>query len=133
MERPKVLVADDEAHIIHVVQLKLEKGGFEVLTSMDGQEALDMAREVHPCLLVTDLQMPVLSGLEVAAALYREEATQDIPVILLTAKGFEVDDSAIANTNIKMVMTKPFSPRDLLARVSEIVATAITAGPRSLW
>lgn len=128
MERPKVLVADDEAHIIHVVQLKLEKGGFEVLTSMDGQEALDMAREVLPCLLVTDLQMPVLSGLEVAAALYREEATQDIPVILLTAKGFEVEDSAIANTNIKMVMTKPFSPRDLLARVSEVVAPAITAG-----
>jgi len=128
MERPKVLVADDEAHIIHVVQLKLEKGGFEVLTSMDGQEALDTVRKVRPCLLITDLQMPVLSGLEVAAALYREEATRDIPVILLTAKGFEIDDSAIANTNIKMVMTKPFSPRDLLARVIEVVAPAITVG-----
>lgn len=128
MERPKILVADDEAHIIHVVQLKLERGGFEVLTSMDGQEALDTARVVHPSLLVTDLQMPVLSGLEVAVALYREEATQGIPIILLTAKGFEVDDRAIANTNIKMVMTKPFSPRDLLARVSEVVAPAITAG-----
>ena len=128
MERPKILVADDEAHIIHVVQLKLEKGGFEVITAMDGQESLDTARRIHPSLLVTDLQMPILSGLEVAAALYREERTREIPVILLTAKGFEVDDSATANTNIKMVMTKPFSPRDLLARVREVVALAVTAG-----
>ncbi len=124
MERPKVLIADDEAHIIHVVQLKLEHGGFEVIAAMDGQEALDMARKIHPILLVTDLQMPILSGLEVATILYQEEETRDIPVILLTAKGFEVDDSAIANTNIKMIMTKPFSPRNLLAKVSEIAASA---------
>jgi len=128
MERAKILVADDEAHIIHVVQLKLEKGGFEVITAMDGQEALETARRICPSLLVSDLQMPVLSGLEVAAALYREERTREIPVILLTAKGFEVDDSAVANTNIKMVMTKPFSPRGLLALVREIVAPAVTAG-----
>jgi len=124
MERAKVLIADDEAHIIHVVQLKLENGGFEVIAAMDGQETLDMAREMHPILLVTDLQMPILSGLEVATILYQEKETRDIPVILLTAKGFEVDDSAIANTNIKMIMTKPFSPRNLLAKVSEIAASA---------
>ncbi|NIA21482.1 MAG: response regulator [Anaerolineaceae bacterium] len=123
MERPKVLIADDEAHIIHVVQLKLENGGFEVMAAMDGQETLGMARKIHPSLLITDLQMPILSGLEVATILYQEEQTRDIPVILLTAKGFEVDDSAIANTNIRMIMTKPFSPRNLLARASEIAAS----------
>ena len=125
MNRQRVLVADDEAHIIHVVEIKLTHGGFDVVTAMDGKEALELAQSVRPCLLITDLQMPLLSGLEVAASLYRSEATRHIPVILLTAKGFEVDEQAVANTNIKMVMTKPFSPRDLLARVGEVVgATA---------
>ena len=121
MERPRVLIADDEAHIIHVVQLKLQNGGFDVVTAMDGQEALDIARAIHPHLLITDLQMPILSGLEVAAALHRDAETWDIPIILLTAKGFEVDELATAMTNIRLVMTKPFSPRDLLARANDLL------------
>ena len=123
MEGRKVLIADDEAHIIHVVQMKLRNGGFDVVTAMDGQEALDLARQAKPCLVISDLQMPVLSGLEVAAALYRDENTRDIPIILLTAKGFEVDGEATADTNIKMIMTKPFSPRDLLSKANEIVGS----------
>jgi len=126
MEGRKVLIADDEAHILHVVQMKLQNGGFRVVTAMDGQEALDLAPSVRPCLLITDLQMPRLSGLELATALYGDEQTRDIPVILLTAKGFEIDDETIAGTNIKMVMTKPFSPRDLLARVGEVIGAAAT-------
>lgn len=126
MDGRTVLVADDEAHIIHVVQIKLRNGGFNVVTAMDGQEALDLATSVKPCLLITDLQMPLLSGLEVAASLRGNDATRDIPVILLTAKGFEVQDQATAGTNIKRVMTKPFSPRDLLVRVNEVLG-AVTA------
>jgi CheY-like chemotaxis protein len=121
MEGRKVLIADDEAHIIYVVKMKLQKGGFDVVTAMDGQEALDLARQIEPCMLVTDLQMPVMSGLEVAAALYRDEKTRHIPVLLLTAKGFEVDEQVTADTNVRLVMTKPFSPRDLLARVNEVL------------
>jgi two-component system alkaline phosphatase synthesis response regulator PhoP len=124
MEVRRVLIADDEAHIIHVVKMKLSHGGFDVVTAMDGREALDLAGSVRPSLLITDLQMPRMSGLEVAASMYRDQATQDIPVILLTAKGFEVDDEAIAGTNIKMIMTKPFSPRNLLACVTEILSAA---------
>jgi len=124
MERQRILIADDEAHIIHVVQIKLQNGGFEVITAMDGQEALQLASSVKPCLLVSDLQMPLLSGLEVASALFHDEETRSIPVILLTAKGFEIDDQTIADTNIKMVMTKPFSPRDLLTRVGEVINSA---------
>ena len=127
MDRRRVLVADDEAHIIHVVKIKLQNGGFDVVTAMDGQEALELATSAVPSLVITDLQMPLLSGLELAASLYREEKTRDIPVILLTAKGFEVDDQATANTNIKLVMTKPFSPRDLLTRVGEIIGTVSVA------
>ncbi len=121
MDASRVVVADDEAHIIHVVEMKLRNGGFEVHAAMDGQEALELARSVQPHLIISDLQMPILSGLEVAVNLYREEGTRDVPVILLTAKGFEVDEGAIANTNVKLVMTKPFSPRDLLARVHEVL------------
>ena len=124
MDTQKILVADDEAHIIHVVQIKLQNGGFDVCSAMDGQEALELARSIHPALLITDLQMPVLSGLEVAAALYREEATRHIPVILLTAKGFELDEDSVADTNIKMVLTKPFSPRELLNHVTDVLAAA---------
>jgi two-component system, OmpR family, alkaline phosphatase synthesis response regulator PhoP len=121
MEGRTILIADDEAHIIHVVQIKLRNGGFNVVTAMDGQEALDLAASIKPCMLITDLQMPLLSGLEVAASLRGNDETRDIPVILLTAKGFEVKDRATSDTNIKMVMTKPFSPRDLLMRVNEIL------------
>lgn len=125
MDCQRVLVADDEAHIVHVVQLKLARSGFEVTTAMDGQEALELARSEHPALLVTDLQMPVLSGLEVAASLYSDGPTREIPVILLTAKGFEVDDEALVGTNIRKIMTKPFSPRDLLAQVSSLLAQPV--------
>jgi len=128
MEGRKVLVADDEAHILHVVQIKLEHGGFEVVAATDGREALEQARTVEPDLLITDLQMPFLSGLEVAARLRQDAATQHIPVILLTAKGFEVDRAAIANTNVKMILTKPFSPRDLLSRVQEVLGAGAVLG-----
>jgi len=94
---------------------------------MDGQEALDLVRSLKPSLLVTDLQMPVLSGLEVAAALAGDPATADVPVILLTAKGFEIDPGMLARTNIKLVMTKPFSPRDLLQRVNEVIGVPVEA------
>jgi len=127
MDGQKVLIADDEAHILHVVQIKLRSGGFDVVTAMDGREALELARAISPRLMITDLQMPFLSGLEVASALYREEATRGIPVILLTAKGFEVDGPALAGTNVKLVMTKPFSPRDLLSRVHEVLGAAPTS------
>jgi len=120
----KILIVDDEAHILHVVRIKLQKGGFEVVAAMDGREALELACRLHPLAIVTDLQMPYLSGLELAVALARNPATADIPLLLLTAKGFELDAQATAGTNIKFVMTKPFSPRDLLARVNECVAVA---------
>jgi DNA-binding response OmpR family regulator len=121
----KILIADDEAHILHVVRIKLQKGGFDVVEALDGREALDLANRLHPLAIVTDLQMPYLSGLELAAALARHPDTADIPVILLTAKGFEVDGFATTGTNIKYVMTKPFSPRDLLSKVNECVAVAV--------
>lgn len=125
MDRPRIVVADDEAHILHVVEIKLKNAGFEIITAMDGQEALELVQRMRPQLLITDLQMPILSGLEVAARMHNNEQTRDIPVLLLTAKGFEVDRQATAGTGIRTVMTKPFSPRDLLSQVSELVPMAV--------
>lgn len=125
MDRPRIVVADDEAHILHVVEIKLKNAGFEIITAMDGQEALELVQRERPQLLITDLQMPILSGLEVAARMHNHEQTRDIPVLLLTAKGFEVDRQATAGTGIRTVMTKPFSPRDLLSQVSELIPMAV--------
>jgi DNA-binding response OmpR family regulator len=119
----KVLVADDEAPIANVVAMKLRNAGLEVIVALDGQEAYERALAEHPDFLVTDLQMPGMSGLELCARLVAE-MEGGVPTLLLTAKGFELDASALAGLPIRRVMTKPFSPRELLAFVQESLALA---------
>ncbi len=114
----KVLVADDEAVITNVVAMKLRNAGLNVIVAMDGQEAYERARAERPDVLITDLQMPGMSGLELCARL-TAELPEPIATILLTAKGFEIDRSEIDSLPILRVMTKPFSPRELLANVRE--------------
>jgi DNA-binding response OmpR family regulator len=113
----KVLVADDEAPIANVVAMKLRHADLEVVVALDGQEAYELALAERPDLMVTDLQMPGMSGLEVCTRLTAEVG--GVPTILLTAKGFEIDRAVLANLPIRRVMTKPFSPRELLAVVQE--------------
>lgn len=120
----KILVADDEAHILHVVSMKLRNAGFEVITAVDGEEALDLCRSEHPDLLITDFQMPFLSGLELCKQLRRQAETQDIPAIMLTARGFDIGPDEMAGAKIAAVLAKPFSPREVLHRVNELLASA---------
>jgi two-component system alkaline phosphatase synthesis response regulator PhoP len=121
-----VLVADDDAFITNVVARKLQNAGLEVIVAMDGREAYERATAQRPDFLITDLQMPVMSGLELCARL-TAELPEPIPTILLTAKGFEIDPNAIGSLPILHVMTKPFSPRELLANVQ----AALTVGAAS--
>jgi len=114
----KVLVADDDAFITNVVARKLQNAGLEVIVAVDGQEAYERAAAEPPDFLITDLQMPGMSGLELCARL-TVELPNPLPTILLTAKGFEIDRSKIGSLPILHVMTKPFSPRELLANVQE--------------
>ena len=114
----KVMVVDDEVHILHVVSLKLRNAGYEVITAQDGREALEMAQVERPDLLITDYQMPFLSGLELCQRLKQIPGTREIPAILLTARGFSLDDASMEATGIKACLNKPFSPREVL-RVSE--------------
>src|SRR4249919_2402162 len=86
-----ILVADDESHILHVVSLKLRNAGFKVVTARDGQEALELAQQEKPDLLITDYHMPQLSGLELCQRLKQDPATNYIPAIMLTAGGYRLE------------------------------------------
>jgi two-component system phosphate regulon response regulator PhoB len=121
MSEKTILVADDESHILHVVSLKLRNAGFRVLTARDGQEALEMAQQNHPDLLITDYHMPQLSGLELCQRLKQDAKTNDIPAIMLTARGYHLEPSDTEQSGILRMLSKPFSPRHLLTTVNEVL------------
>jgi CheY-like chemotaxis protein len=125
MAGKKILVADDESHILHVVSLKLRNAGFAVVTACDGQEALELAQQEEPDLLIIDYQMPRLSGLELCQQLKRDAATSRIPAILLTARGYGLDIGQTEPNGIVRMLSKPFSPRQLLATVNEVLAEVV--------
>ena len=120
-DRPLVLTADDDQHILELVRLALEQEGCEVLTAPDGAKALQLARERVPAICVLDVMMPGLNGFEVARRLAEDDATEEIPVLLLTAK----DRSEVAAEGFSIgaaeYLQKPFSPSALQARVRAIL------------
>ncbi len=121
MSDKTILVADDETHILNVVSLKLRNAGFRVVTAQDGQEALDAALAERPDLLITDYHMPMLSGLELSQRLQQEPSTSGIPVIMLTARGYHLEPHDTQASGILRLLSKPFSPRSLLATVQEVL------------
>jgi len=125
----KILAVDDEAHILHVVTMKLSNAGFDTVTAQDGDEALEAFMAERPDLVITDLQMPHMTGLEFATALRQEHNIHDVPVIMLTARGFDLDPSEMEAAGISDVLEKPFSPRDVLARVEALLADHADATP----
>jgi CheY-like chemotaxis protein len=122
-----ILVADDESHILSVVSLKLRNAGFRVLTAADGQEALDLALQERPDLLITDYHMPQLSGLELCQRLKQDPATRSMPAIMLTARGYHLEPHDTEQSGITKMLSKPFSPRHLLATVNEVLSAAAAA------
>jgi two-component system alkaline phosphatase synthesis response regulator PhoP len=124
MGEKTILVADDETHILHVVSLKLRNAGFHVLTARDGQEALELAQSELPDLIITDYHMPQLSGLELCQRLKQDPATRGIPAIMLTARGYHLEPHDTQENGILRMLSKPFSPRQLLTTVNEMLATA---------
>jgi CheY-like chemotaxis protein len=122
-----ILVADDESHILNVVSLKLTNAGYTVFTAVDGQEALELATAQRPDLLITDYHMPQLSGLELCQRLRQNPATAGIPTIMLTARGYSLEPSDTEQNGINCMLSKPFSPRQLLATVGQMLANAAAA------
>lgn len=120
----RVLVVDDEAHIVQVLSLKLRNAGYEVMTACDGEEGFEIATTNTPDLVITDFQMPYMTGLELCQAMAQHQLTKDIPVILLTARGYALDDADLAIGNIKDVLSKPFSPRAIVQQVQDLLDEA---------
>ena len=117
----KVLIADDEAHIRHVLSMKLANAGYEVVTATDGEEALELCLSERPDLICTDCQMPFMDGLELCRQLQQRDETRAMPVLMLTARGFEIELNQDATRGIVDVLSKPFSPREVLAKVRELI------------
>lgn len=117
MSKSKILVVDDEAHIVELVRFNLEKEGYRVIAASDGSEAVRMAREEGPDLIILDVMLPEIDGFEVCRMIQRDSATGEIPIIMLTARGEEIDKILGLEIGADDYMTKPFSPRELLARV----------------
>ena len=120
-------VCDDEPHIVLAVSLKFTKSGFRVTSDNNGQSAWESILRDPPQLVVTDLQMPRMDGLELIQRMRSDPNLKDIPVILLTAKGFELDEDELRSEyRIQQVLPKPFSPRELVAIANSLLEAALT-------
>ena len=120
----RILLTDDEAHVRHVMKYKLQRAGHTVLTAVNGEDALERAQRSLPDLVVSDQQMPLMTGLELCRSLYAGAATRHIPVILVTSREFEIGPAETRGTNVRRVMSKPFSPSALVAAIAEVLAAA---------
>lgn len=117
MSKEKILVVDDEEDILELVRFNLSREGYDVMCATSGEDTLKMIRQTRPDLCVLDLMLPGMDGLEVAKILKSESQTADIPIIMLTAKGGEADIVTGLELGADDYITKPFSPRILIARV----------------
>jgi two-component system, OmpR family, phosphate regulon response regulator PhoB len=117
----RILVIEDERDLQKVLEFNLGQAGHEVLTSLGGRPGLQLARERHPDLVVLDLMLPDLDGTEVCRALKRDPATNDIPILMLTARGEEVDRVFGLELGADDYVVKPFSVRELLLRIGAVL------------
>lgn len=118
----RVLLADDEAHVTHVVERRLAGAGYDVRVARDGEEAWATAQEWHPHVVITDLQMPYMNGLELARLLRSQEATAEIPIVMLTARGYGVTEDERAEAGLSELLAKPFSVRRLVDMIESLLA-----------
>jgi two-component system phosphate regulon response regulator PhoB len=127
MSKASILVVDDEEDIRELVQLNLDREGYRVLTCETGEQAMAVARSKTPDLIVLDLMLPGIDGLEVCKRLKADSALQQIPVVMLTAKGEESDIVAGLELGADDYITKPFSGKVLVARVRRLLRKAVDA------
>ena len=134
MAKPAILVVEDDVDILRLITYNLENTGFEVAAAQDGYEALTSARRRAPDLIILDLMLPGLDGLEVCKELKRSEATRKIPVLMLTARGEEVDRFVGLELGADDYVVKPFSPRELILRVRAILKRSMAEeAPTAVW
>ena len=117
----KILVADDEIYMLRLLEMTFKKGGYEVVTCRDGQEALALAGTTLPQLIVLDVMMPGLDGLGALRQLKKNPATQNIPVVVLSAKGHALTRVEAEVAGAALFLAKPFSPNQLLGEAQKII------------
>ncbi|MEN0019410.1 MAG: response regulator [Planctomycetota bacterium] len=119
----RVLLIDDEPHISSILDRRFTMAGWTTAIAKNGREAMDML-EPPPDVVIVDYQMPTMDGLETAEALATHDATRHAPIIMLTARGHLVDQDRVAATNIRTLLPKPFSAREVIAAADDLVNNA---------
>ncbi len=125
--KSKILVVDDEPDALEVLAFKLKEAGYVPLLAKDGNRAIRLAREERPALIVLDLMLPEVDGLEVCKILRRDPGTASIPILMLTARAAEMDRVLGLELGADDYVTKPFSPRELVLRIKKLLARAQSA------
>ena len=113
----KILIVDDEADIIEILQFVLEAEGFECITAFDGEEGLKLAREIHPDLIILDVMMPKINGYKISRLLKYDNKYKDIPILMITARSQDEDKVIGEETGANEYITKPFVVDDVVQRV----------------
>ena len=129
--KSKILVVDDEPDALELISYNLKAAGFDVATAADGEEALKKARNAQPALIILDVMLPEVDGLEVCKTLRREPATASVPIIMLTAKAAEIDRVLGLELGADDYVTKPFSPRELILRVKALLRRRSPSEPEA--
>ena len=122
MPGKKIMAVDDERHIVRLIQVNLERAGFQVITAFDGPEALKKVENERPDLIVLDVMMPKMDGFEVLKRLQANPETREIPVIMLTAKAQDADVFRGWSSGVSAYLTKPFNPLELITFVKRIMS-----------
>ncbi len=124
MSNEKILIVDDEQDLVKLVRFHLEKDGYKVISAFNGEDALFLARKERPELIILDLMLPSIDGLEVCKKLKTDTELANIAIVMLTAKGEESDITVGLKLGADDYVTKPFSPKELVARVQAVLRRA---------
>jgi CheY-like chemotaxis protein len=126
---PKVLIVDDEPHMLRLTELSIKKGGFAIVIGRNGREALELAAREKPDLIVMDVTMPELDGLSALKQLKAAPATAPIPVIMLTVRGHALTRQQAEEAGAAVFLTKPFSPTQLLSEARRLLGETAPPPP----
>jgi two-component system, OmpR family, alkaline phosphatase synthesis response regulator PhoP len=124
----KILAVDDERHIVRLIQVNLERDGYEVVTAFNGQEALKKIDEDKPDMVILDVMMPIMDGLETLKRIRANPATRNLPVLMLTAKAQDQDVFKGYQNGADIYLTKPFNPKQLLTFVDRMFSEVDSDG-----
>jgi len=132
MAKEKILIVEDDPDIVEMIDYNLKKEGYRTISVLNGEDAIGLAEKENPDLIILDLMLPEMDGFQVCKHLKGEEKTNAIPIVMLTAKSQETDKVLGLELGADDYMTKPFSPRELIARIRAVATTTFKIGNRTI-